>query len=171
MIVPYLGSCIVCGFVLSWWDTPPQYCERSIWDRVGLYTIHTFLNLLVERQFDSFLKHIIPFWYHIMLLLFKLYQSYLLLLSSSTLLSLCTVPRLVKGLSAQPHRNAHLSLRRWPILLLQWCCPRYCPHHQVRHGIEIRTCGPLHHRSRNDSTLTNAHQHGLVQTQKSYQNG
>ncbi len=61
MIALYVGPPIVCGFVLSWWDTPPQYCERSIWDCVGFYTIHAFLNLLVESQFDSFLKLIISF--------------------------------------------------------------------------------------------------------------
>jgi hypothetical protein len=70
---------------------PPQYCEHSIWDHVGFYAIHTFLNLLVESQFDSFPKLIIPFWYHIILLLFKLYKSYLFPLSSSMLLSLCAV--------------------------------------------------------------------------------
>jgi hypothetical protein len=60
MIALYVGSCIVRGFVLSWCDTPPQYCERSIWDGVGFYTIYTFLNLLVESQIDSFLMLIIP---------------------------------------------------------------------------------------------------------------
>jgi hypothetical protein len=80
-----------------------QYCEHSIWDCVVFYTIHTILSSLVESQFDSFLKLIIPFWYHIILLLFKLYQSYLFPLSSSTLLSLCTAPRLVRELSAQSY--------------------------------------------------------------------
>jgi hypothetical protein len=72
-----------------------------MWDCVEFYTIHTFFNSLVESQFDCFLKLIIPFWCHIIPLLFKLYQSYLFPLSSSTLLSLRTVPRLVRELSAQ----------------------------------------------------------------------
>jgi hypothetical protein len=63
--------------------------------------IHTFLNSLVKSQFNSILKLKIPFWYHMILLLFKLYQSYLFPLSSSTLLSLRTVPRLVREFSAQ----------------------------------------------------------------------
>ena len=62
--------------------------------------IHTFLNSLVKSQFNSILKLKIPFWYHMILLLFKLYQSYLFLLSRSMLLSSCTVPRLVRELSA-----------------------------------------------------------------------
>jgi hypothetical protein len=87
---------------------PPQYCECSIWDCVGFYTILTFLNSLVESQFVSFLKLIIPFWYHMILLLFKLYQSYLFLLCSSMLLSSCTVPRFVRELSAvHPNMRGH----------------------------------------------------------------
>jgi hypothetical protein len=64
VIALYVDSCIVRGFFLSWRDTPPQYCECSIWYPVGFYTMHTFLNLLVESQFESFLKLIINFWYH-----------------------------------------------------------------------------------------------------------
>ncbi len=78
MIAPYVDSHIVCGFVLSWQDTPPQHCEHSIWDCVGINTMPTFLNSLVESQFDSFLKLIIPFWYH------TLYYYYS---SSSSLIS------------------------------------------------------------------------------------
>ncbi len=50
----YGGACTtyqVCGFFLSWWGGPPQSFERSIWDRVGFYTIHTFLDPSVESQF------------------------------------------------------------------------------------------------------------------------
>jgi hypothetical protein len=55
----------VRGFVLSWRGAPPQYHEHSIWDRVGFYTMHTFLNSLVESQFESFPKLIIPIRHHI----------------------------------------------------------------------------------------------------------
>ena len=54
MIALYVDSRIVCGFVLSWQDAPPQYRERSIWDCVGLYTMHTFPNLVVESQLNHF---------------------------------------------------------------------------------------------------------------------
>jgi hypothetical protein len=64
MIALYVDSCIVHGFVLSWQGAPPQYCTHSIQDCVGFYTMHTLLNLLVESQFESFLKLIIPFEYH-----------------------------------------------------------------------------------------------------------
>ncbi len=47
----YVNSCIVGGFFLSWWGAPPQFFARSIWDRVEFYTIHTFLDPLVESQF------------------------------------------------------------------------------------------------------------------------
>ncbi len=42
---------MVCGFFLSWWGGPPQSFERSIWDCLGFYTIHTFLDPSVESQF------------------------------------------------------------------------------------------------------------------------
>jgi hypothetical protein len=48
MVALYVNSCIVCGFFLSWLDGPPQSFERSIWNRVGFYMIHTFLDPLVE---------------------------------------------------------------------------------------------------------------------------
>jgi hypothetical protein len=60
----YVDSCIVHGFVLSCQDGSPQYCEQSIWDCVGFYMMYTFLDLLVESQFKSFLKLIVPVWYH-----------------------------------------------------------------------------------------------------------
>jgi hypothetical protein len=56
MIALYIDSCTVPGFVLSWQDAPPQYHARSIWDHVGFYTMHTFLNQLVESQFKSVLS-------------------------------------------------------------------------------------------------------------------
>jgi hypothetical protein len=56
MIALYIDSCIVHGFILSWQAAPPQYCKRSIWDCVGFYRMHTFLNLLVESQFKSVLS-------------------------------------------------------------------------------------------------------------------
>jgi hypothetical protein len=55
----YVNSRIVCGPFRSWQGAAPQSCERSILDCAGFYTIHTFLNPLVERQFESFLKLII----------------------------------------------------------------------------------------------------------------
>ncbi len=57
----YINSRIVCGFFLSWWGGPPQSFERSIWDRVGFYMIHTFLDPSVESQLESFLSLIISF--------------------------------------------------------------------------------------------------------------
>jgi hypothetical protein len=42
---------MVCGFFLSWLGGPPQSFEHSIWDCVGFYMIHTFLDLSVESQF------------------------------------------------------------------------------------------------------------------------
>jgi hypothetical protein len=51
MVPLYVNSRIVCGFFLSWLGGPPQSIERSIWDRVGFYTIHTFLDPSVESQF------------------------------------------------------------------------------------------------------------------------
>ncbi len=51
MVAPYVNSHIVCGFFLSWLGGPPQSFERSIWDRVGFYTIHTILDPSVESQF------------------------------------------------------------------------------------------------------------------------
>ncbi len=50
MVALYVNSCIVCGFFLSWLGGPPQSFEHSIRDCVGFYTIHTFLDLLVESQ-------------------------------------------------------------------------------------------------------------------------
>jgi hypothetical protein len=47
----YINSCIVCGFFPSWQGAPPQSFEQSIWDRVGFYMIHTFLEPSVESQF------------------------------------------------------------------------------------------------------------------------
>ncbi len=47
----YINSRIVCGFFLSWWGGPPQSFERSIWDCVGFYTIHTIFDPTVESQF------------------------------------------------------------------------------------------------------------------------
>jgi hypothetical protein len=47
----YINSSIVCGFFLSWQSVPPQYSEHSVWGHVGFYTIHTFLEALVESQF------------------------------------------------------------------------------------------------------------------------
>jgi hypothetical protein len=95
LIALYVDSCL-CGFVLSWQDAPPYYCEHSIWDREGFYTMHIFLNLLFESQFKSFLKPIIPLWYHTSYYCFSTLQVLsLAAYSSSMLLSLCTVPRLV----------------------------------------------------------------------------
>ncbi len=51
MVALYVNSRIVCGFFLSWLGGSPQSFERSIWDCVGFYTIHTFLDPLVESQF------------------------------------------------------------------------------------------------------------------------
>ncbi len=51
MVALYVNSRIVCGFFLGWLGGPPQSFERSIWDCVGLYTIHTFLDPLVESKF------------------------------------------------------------------------------------------------------------------------
>ncbi len=56
MVALYVNSRIVCGFFLSWWGGPPQSCEHSIWDCVGFYTMHTFLDLSVERQFRIIFK-------------------------------------------------------------------------------------------------------------------
>jgi hypothetical protein len=72
----------------------PQYCERSIWDLVGFYMMPTFLNSLVESKSKSFLKLIFLFCITHDTNTFQLFKSYLLLLRSSTLLSLRTVPRL-----------------------------------------------------------------------------
>jgi hypothetical protein len=62
MVALYVNSRIVCGLFCSWGGAPPQSFERSICDRVGFYTIHTFLDPLVECQVKSFLKLIISFW-------------------------------------------------------------------------------------------------------------
>ncbi len=51
MVPLYVNSRIVGGFFLSWWGAPPQSFEHSIWDCLGFYTIHTFLDPLVESQF------------------------------------------------------------------------------------------------------------------------
>ncbi len=51
MVAQYANSHIVCGFFLSWWGGPSQSFEHSIWDHVGFYTIHTFLDPSVESQF------------------------------------------------------------------------------------------------------------------------
>jgi hypothetical protein len=51
MVTLYVNSRIVCGFFLSWLGEPPQSFERSIWDCIGFYTIHTFLDPSVESQF------------------------------------------------------------------------------------------------------------------------
>ncbi len=51
MVALYVNSHIVCGFFLSWLGGPPQSFEHSIWDHVGFYTIHTFLDPSVESQF------------------------------------------------------------------------------------------------------------------------
>jgi hypothetical protein len=53
MIALQVDSSTVRGFVLSWQGAPPQYCVRIIWDCVGFYRMHTFLNRLVESQFES----------------------------------------------------------------------------------------------------------------------
>jgi hypothetical protein len=55
MTALYVDSRTVHGFVLSWRGAPPQYRARSIWDPVGFYMMHTFLNLIVESQFESVL--------------------------------------------------------------------------------------------------------------------
>jgi hypothetical protein len=51
MVALYVNSRIVCGIFLSWLGGPPQSFEHSIWDHVGFYTIHTFLDLSDESQF------------------------------------------------------------------------------------------------------------------------
>ena len=56
MVALYVNSHIVCGFFLSWLGGPPQSFEHSIWDRVGFYIIHTFLDPLVESQLRIFSK-------------------------------------------------------------------------------------------------------------------
>ncbi len=61
MVALCVNSRIVCGFFLSWWGGPPQSFERSIWDHVGFYMIHTFLDPSVESQLESFLSLIISF--------------------------------------------------------------------------------------------------------------
>ncbi len=61
MTALYVESSTVCGFFLSWQGASPQYHEHSVWGCVGFYTIHSFLDLLVESQFKSFLKLIISF--------------------------------------------------------------------------------------------------------------
>ena len=93
MIPLYVDSLIVRGFILSWQDAPPQYCERSIWDHVGFYIMHTLLNLLVESQSGSFLRLITLFDITQNTITFQFFKSYLLSLSSSMPLSLCAVPR------------------------------------------------------------------------------
>jgi hypothetical protein len=40
---------------------PPQSFEHSIWDCVGFYTIHIFLDPSVESQLESFLSLIVSF--------------------------------------------------------------------------------------------------------------
>ncbi len=50
MAALYVNSCIVGGFFLSWWGAPPQSFECSVWDYVGFYMIHTFLDPSVEIQ-------------------------------------------------------------------------------------------------------------------------
>ncbi len=61
MVALYVNSRIVCGLFCSWQGAPPQSFERSVWDHVGFYTIHTFCDPLVECQVKSFLKLIISF--------------------------------------------------------------------------------------------------------------
>jgi hypothetical protein len=51
MVALYINSRIVCGFFLGWLGGPPQSFERSIWDSVGFYTIHTFLDPSVDSKF------------------------------------------------------------------------------------------------------------------------
>jgi hypothetical protein len=94
MITLYIDSHIVPGFVLSWQGALPQYREYSIWDWVGFYMMHTFLNLLVESKFESVLSLFFFFGITHNAITFQPSKSYLLLLSSSALLSLHTVPRL-----------------------------------------------------------------------------
>jgi hypothetical protein len=61
------------GLFCSWQGVPPQSFERSVWDCVGFYMIHTFLNPSVECQVKSFLKLIISFLV-LPLVLLKHYQ-------------------------------------------------------------------------------------------------
>jgi hypothetical protein len=61
MVALYVNSRVVCGFFLGWQGAPLQSFERSVWDCVGFYRIHTFLGPLVESQFKSFLKLLIRF--------------------------------------------------------------------------------------------------------------
>ncbi len=61
MVALYVNSRMVCGFFLSWWGGPPQSFERSTWDCIGLYMIHTFLDPSVASQLESFLSLIISF--------------------------------------------------------------------------------------------------------------
>ncbi len=51
MVALQVNSHIVCGFFLSWLGGPPQSFECSIWDCVGFYMIHTFLDPSAESQF------------------------------------------------------------------------------------------------------------------------
>jgi hypothetical protein len=63
--------------------------------------IHAFLNLLVESQFDSFLKLIISFLILHNTIINHLFKYYLSLPRSSTFLILRTVSRLAQEPSAQ----------------------------------------------------------------------
>jgi hypothetical protein len=69
MVAQYINYSILCGLFCSWQGVPPQSFECGIWDCVGFYRIHTFLNPLVKCQVKSFLKLIISFLVlHIVLL-------------------------------------------------------------------------------------------------------
>ncbi len=54
MVSLYIDSSTACGYFLSWGGMPPQHCDHCIWDRVGFYTMHTFLNPSVDGHFKSF---------------------------------------------------------------------------------------------------------------------
>ncbi len=51
---------------------------HHIWDRVGFYTIHTFLDPLVECQVKSFLSLIIYFWNNYNMIFYFLSHYHLL---------------------------------------------------------------------------------------------
>jgi hypothetical protein len=108
MVALYVNSHIVCGFFLSWLGGPPQSFEHSIWDRVGFYSIHTFLDPSVEISLESFLSLIISFLVQLQHLLLPS-----LIVTSSQVRVGMPLPLLlccISGLGPEGVRQAHLPV-------------------------------------------------------------
>ncbi len=122
MVAWYINSHIVCGLFCSWWGAPSQSFECSIWDCVGFYMIHTFLNPLVECQVKSFLSLIISFLVqqqHLLLLSLIVASSQVRVGTPLPFLSCC-----ISGLGLEDllHRGPYLPAAT----MVGYCCVGWC---------------------------------------------